>query len=119
MKKNLTNLTVDQAYEAIKAIREAGHGASALVIAYESGKTTLGAQAAMPVVGFSVGFDWDSGKVFAQPEQPLGVAGPELEKLRRNSDIVAGKMYNLRRILGDASLTLQQRVEALGKVVES
>lgn len=109
----MTTLTVTQGLAALQELAAAGQGDSALVVAFESGRTALGARPATGITAFHAGFDWDHGQVFAQTEQSLGVAGAELAQLRNNYEALGWDLYSARQLLDDASKSADEKLVAL------
>jgi hypothetical protein len=57
-------------------------GESPLVLPRKTLFGSMGGQATIAITGFSRGFDWDSGKIFAVTDTPIQAAGDAFEKER-------------------------------------
>ncbi|GBG14243.1 peptide-binding protein [Novimethylophilus kurashikiensis] len=94
-------LTVEAAIELLTKLKWAGHGNDTISIAYEPGHATIGATPSVAVTGFTVGFDWNHGKIFANTETKLGVGGPVLESLRARYNAMSEALYKIGAIAND------------------
>lgn len=70
-------LTVEQAVEHLSSIVAHSERKLRLVVPYEPGQVLIGAKPAVPIESFTLGMDWDHGKVFANPVHKI--RGPVLE----------------------------------------
>jgi len=73
----IPGISVEQAVQRLAAIAGSSAKHLKLVVPYEAGQVMIGCKPAVPVEDFTLGFDWDHGKVFAHPV--LKIRGPVLE----------------------------------------
>lgn len=112
-----TVLTVQSGMQALQQLHAQGLGALPLVIKYDSGKVAIGASPATFISGIHAGFDWDSGKVFITPDQPLGVVGEELAAVKEAGDKLAGQVYRIRKII-QSDLPSEEKLKQIAAIVE-
>lgn len=112
-------LTVSSAIGLLEDLVQRGLGEQPLGIRYESGVPSLGSAPSVPITGIHAGFDWDHGKVFIQPAKPLGLAGPDLARLRNELSSATDRLYRIQRLLRDPALSDMQRLEAVSQLSRS
>lgn len=107
-------LTLNSLEAAILQLLDAGVGADAqVVIPVETGRVTVGARPSVTLTELRPGFDWDAGKVLLQPAQPLGIAGPELERLKEILKEATEALFWIERELRDFGATDTARIAKL------
>ena len=107
-------LTLNSLEAAILQLLDAGAGADAqVVIPVETGRVTVGARPSVTLTELRPGFDWDAGKVLLQPAQPLGIAGPELERLKEILKEATEALFWIERELRDFGATDTARIAKL------
>ncbi len=105
-----TPLTPKQLHEAL-ALAGQKNAELKVVVPYTPPFITVGATPCVEILGASLGFDWDHGKLFLHPSKPLGVAGQEYELARTRVNEMSSKLAQIASMLRREDLPAQERLD--------
>ncbi len=113
---NIPPMNVSVLQSALERLRAPDAG---VVIQIEPGHTTVGGTPCVPILRVHAGFDWDSGKVFLNPGQRLGIVGDELIALRERTNDTNETLAWIRMQLRDKRLTPEQKIAEVRNTINA
>jgi hypothetical protein len=110
------SITVSRAIETLMRYLDRD-GESSIVVARKTLSGSVGGLPTIPITGFSLGFDWNSGKVFAVPGVPIQAAGEAFEEeraaFRELSEKLGWVYFNLNSNIPDT-----EKLKNIRKIIE-
>lgn len=106
-------LSLNDLLERLADLPGKGMGHRKIRLRIERGTVAMGAGHSVDVVGITPGLDWQSGTLYLETSEPLGIADEKLSLLGQRVTQSAELIYRLGSILKDEKISAERKVELM------